>query len=184
MTEGGSPAREPPFWNSTPCQGLKLENQEERTSMRENSATPDPEIIDFDQPPLPDGAEAGDWQPTDDGTTSFRFVHSPALHPAGISATVCQYADGTFATDGEFGPAVRTGGDEFCSPSEARARASALADAADIAEHWAGTEVRQLSDIRRWARANGYQLRDHGCIPHHVIQAYREQWVVYLRVKP
>lgn len=76
-----------------------------------------------------------------------------------------QYADGTFATEGEFAPAVCTGGDEFISPAEARARAAALVKAADIAEYWAGTEFPQLSGIRVWARAKRYQLRDHGCIP-------------------
>lgn len=39
MTEGGSPAREPPP-NTSPLPGAQYQNHKERTPMRENSATP------------------------------------------------------------------------------------------------------------------------------------------------
>lgn len=47
MTEGGSPAREPPSHDPHPLPGVSIHNQKERTFMRQNSATPAP---DSDRP--------------------------------------------------------------------------------------------------------------------------------------
>lgn len=118
--------------------------------MRKNSAT----AIAGPKPvPLPAGAdtnaELDEWQPGEDACPSYRCVWSPTLScDQDIRVVAVQYADGMIAAEGEDAPMVYIGHIEY-KPATARRIATAILEAADLAERWTEYGVSSSPEVDR-----------------------------------
>lgn len=140
MTEGGSLAGEPPSATFSPCRGFKHENQEERTSMRENSAT-DPSV----SPPA-DTDLVDDWEAGDDrtGGQPYRVVYGADRTitdtAVRVYAAAIQLADGSIDQGAVEEPSINISDDER-SPlqlnvDQARELAATLLETVRVIEGW------------------------------------------------
>jgi hypothetical protein len=93
---------------------------------------------------LPPGADSthqhpDEWEPHEDADhPAYRCVWSQAFHQAAdIRAVVVQFADGRIASEGQDAPLIYINGDDYL-PDDARAVATAIVAAADLADQWVG----------------------------------------------